>query len=149
MHCIQYEKTKRQYRNAQLPFGRPLFASPKGANHTRFVQVQFRSIASIWRCQSYFSFSPDSRRSSEGSAGPKSATNGKQNRPPGSRALSVMVLPESAIASYSAEANMETCLAVRHSAPPPGIVAADARLARRLFGGMAVIWFWLYRFSVG
>src|SRR3984893_3886446 len=30
------------------------------------------SIASTWRCQSYFRFSPDSRRSSEGSAGPKS-----------------------------------------------------------------------------
>jgi hypothetical protein len=76
-------------------------------------------------------------------------TNGKQNRPPGSRALAVMVLPESAIALYSAEANMETCLAVRHSASPPGIAAADARLARRLFGGVAAVWFWLYRFSVG
>ncbi len=68
--------------------------------------------------------------------------------PPGSRALPVMVLPESAIALYSAEANMETCLALRHSASPPGIAAADARLARRLFGGVAVVWFWLYRFSV-
>src|SRR5229473_3941235 len=29
--------------------------------------------ASIWRCQSYFRFSPDSRPSSEGSASPKSA----------------------------------------------------------------------------
>jgi hypothetical protein len=67
---------------------------------------------------------------------------------PGSRALPVMVLPESAIALYSAEANMKTCLAVRHSASPAGI-AADARLARRLFGGVAVVWFWLYRFSVG
>src|SRR5258706_12372751 len=50
-----------------------------------FAQQQFRaehvsvgSIASIWRCQSYFRFSPDSRRSSEGSASPKSAINGQR-----------------------------------------------------------------------
>jgi hypothetical protein len=33
-------------------------------------------ITSIWRCQSYFRFSPDSRRSSEGSACLKGAING-------------------------------------------------------------------------
>src|ERR1700738_4253397 len=35
------------------------------------ADVAFWSIASIWRCQIYFRFSPDSRRSSEGSASPR------------------------------------------------------------------------------
>jgi hypothetical protein len=38
----------------------------------RTTDVSDGSIASIWRCQSYFRFSPDSRPSSEGSTSPKS-----------------------------------------------------------------------------
>jgi len=46
----------------------------------------------------------------------KGARNGIQN-PTRKPALPVTVLLKSVIASYLAEANMETCLAVRHSTP--------------------------------
>jgi hypothetical protein len=62
---------------------------------------------------------PDYQTSSEPVGMSEKCHKRKSEPDPGSRPLPVMVLLESAIAFFSAEAKLETRLAGRHSTPPP------------------------------